>query len=367
MRWEADADRYRELLDAAEEIGGLGSWEWLPPTGELHWSDNHFRLFGFEPRSVEPSVELVLDNIHPDDRDRVSAVVTGLDPGGTLQDLEYRIVRSDGSIRHFRVAVSVVERHGDVAKRIVGSVQDITERRAAERTMAARIAVSEVLESWPALGDEAMPTLLARIGEAMRFHFGILMVTDDGHLVGRITWTADEERFGAAGADPSALRRPFGGSDSGRAWTARAPVIAPFVPESRPSSPLRDAATASQVRTTVAIPVATDDETLAVLTFLSLEDVQPTEGLVRSLVAMGHELGHFFSSRRGELATSVLTPRELQVLRLAADGLAGAAIAAELHVSPATVKRHFEEIYARLGVSDRAAAVAKALRNGLIR
>jgi DNA-binding CsgD family transcriptional regulator len=61
-----------------------------------------------------------------------------------------------------------------------------------------------------------------------------------------------------------------------------------------------------------------------------------------------------------------LTPRELQVLELAADGRNGPKIAEELFVSPATVQTHFEHIYAKLGVRDRAAAVARALRLGLI-
>ena len=55
------------------------------------------------------------------------------------------------------------------------------------------------------------------------------------------------------------------------------------------------------------------------------------------------------------------------MLQLAADGLSGPEIAAHLHVSPATVKTHFENIYAKYDVSDRVAAVAKALREGLIR
>ena len=61
-----------------------------------------------------------------------------------------------------------------------------------------------------------------------------------------------------------------------------------------------------------------------------------------------------------------LTPRELEVLQLAARGSTGPRIADELVLSPATVKTHFENIYSKLGVSDRAAAVAKALRLGLI-
>ncbi len=61
-----------------------------------------------------------------------------------------------------------------------------------------------------------------------------------------------------------------------------------------------------------------------------------------------------------------LTPRELQVLELAADGFNGPKIAEELVVSVATVRSHFGNIYDKLGVGDRASAVAKAMRLGLI-
>jgi DNA-binding CsgD family transcriptional regulator len=65
-------------------------------------------------------------------------------------------------------------------------------------------------------------------------------------------------------------------------------------------------------------------------------------------------------------SNSRLTPRELEVLQLAADGLSGPDIAEVLVVSPATVKTHFQNIYKKSGVSDRASAVAKAMRHGLI-
>jgi two-component system nitrate/nitrite response regulator NarL len=87
---------------------------------------------------------------------------------------------------------------------------------------------------------------------------------------------------------------------------------------------------------------------------------------LRALNGIGHEIGYFLAQRRGELVAPVLTPREVQVLQLAARAMSATAIAAEMQVSPATVKRHFEDAYARLGVSDRAAAVAVAMRQGLI-
>ena len=61
-----------------------------------------------------------------------------------------------------------------------------------------------------------------------------------------------------------------------------------------------------------------------------------------------------------------LTPRELEVLQLAAEGYSGPMIARELVITTATVSTHFEHIYAKLAVGDRAGAVAKAMRLGMI-
>ncbi len=61
-----------------------------------------------------------------------------------------------------------------------------------------------------------------------------------------------------------------------------------------------------------------------------------------------------------------LSPRELEILRLAAEGRSGPEIARILFLSPNTIKTHLANIYEKLGVSDRAAAVAKALREGVL-
>jgi two-component system nitrate/nitrite response regulator NarL len=62
----------------------------------------------------------------------------------------------------------------------------------------------------------------------------------------------------------------------------------------------------------------------------------------------------------------VLSPRERQVLVMIADGMSAPDVAGQLHVSPATVKTHLQTLYEKLGVSDRAAAVARAMRLGLL-
>ncbi len=71
----------------------------------------------------------------------------------------------------------------------------------------------------------------------------------------------------------------------------------------------------------------------------------------------------------GRLRTSeanALSPREVEVLALVADGATNRAVGARMHVSEATVKTHLMSIYAKLGVGDRAAAVAEGFRRGLL-
>ena len=62
----------------------------------------------------------------------------------------------------------------------------------------------------------------------------------------------------------------------------------------------------------------------------------------------------------------LVTPREQEVLKLVADGCSAPEIAERLHLSQGTVKSHLQNLYHRLGVSDRAAAVAEAMRRGLL-
>jgi two-component system, NarL family, nitrate/nitrite response regulator NarL len=70
--------------------------------------------------------------------------------------------------------------------------------------------------------------------------------------------------------------------------------------------------------------------------------------------------------RRGEAQTPTLSPREREVLDFIAQGLSTPEIAAELYLAPSTVKTHVQRLYEKLGVGDRAAAVAAAMRRGLL-
>jgi DNA-binding NarL/FixJ family response regulator len=121
------------------------------------------------------------------------------------------------------------------------------------------------------------------------------------------------------------------------------------------------------LRGAIAFPALHLGEVIAVLEFYHDREPELIERLLPTMVAIGRELGEFFSRRGGELGHQHLTERQLRVLTLAAAGNTARQIAAELGLSTSTVRTHFDHIYEKLDVADRTAAVAQALRLGLIR
>jgi two-component system, NarL family, nitrate/nitrite response regulator NarL len=88
----------------------------------------------------------------------------------------------------------------------------------------------------------------------------------------------------------------------------------------------------------------------------------------RTVISSDAQAGMAEGIRRRRLSSAdVLSPRESEVLGLLASGASAPEIARQLYLSPATVKSHLHNVYEKLGVSDRAAAVAEGMRRGLIR
>lgn len=344
----------------------MGCWEWVLATDEVLWSDNLFRIFGLEPGEVVPTPELVVGRAHSDDRRRVEGLLRALRTDGpTDRGVEYRIVHDDGTVRTLRVTVAVASDGVESdAGRLVGLIQDVTVARRLDRQLAARIAVTQALDEWTSL-ETGANGLLTGLANALELPFAVFWLPDGSSLVSTVVWHLPSDELASVAATTRTWRPGLGSATVGRAFVGRRPVI--LSDASAGSPPARTAAIRDAgLSGALLIPAVDGEETLAVCEFLLFEPPNPTERLVRALNGIGSEIGHFLSHRSGEMTASVLTPREVAVLQLAAEARSAAQIAEELFVSPATVKRHFERAYAALGVSDRAAAVGEAMRRGLI-
>jgi DNA-binding NarL/FixJ family response regulator len=355
--------RHQALLEAAEQLGQFGSWEWIPAESDLLWSDNLFRIFGLEPGEITPTPEYVFERTHPDDRERVARLVAELGESGHLPDLDYRIVGPDG-VRHLLATLTVADWRGGVAHRLIGWVQDLTDRRRAEREIEAHLAVTDALTGWESLDADAA-RLLGRLAGAMDYVAGVFWIPRGDALMAQEVWQEALVELPEFEALTRSARLTRGSGLPGRAWERQEPVSVTRVGETFHTA--RDEAAAREgLRGGVAIPAIQGEEVLAIIELASREEAELTQRLMRTLTGIGHELGQFFGRRRGELEAPLLTPRQLEVLQLAAAGLPVRESAERLFVSPATVKTHLENIYTKLGVSDKASAVAKGLRMGLI-
>jgi PAS domain S-box-containing protein len=360
---EAESARRRALLERAEEIAESGSWEWTPGRQDLLWTDNLSRIFGLEPGDHEPTLEFLLDRTHPADRARLRRAIAKAAERGVLSPIEMRIVRPDGEVRHIRAGGAVEAPEGDPPRPLIGIVHDVTARCRAERSIAARAAVSEALSAWESL-EPGAERLLGAIARAVDACAGGLWLPEGDVLVAR-SWWSDEAIVPEFEEATRKLRLPRGVGLPGRAWERREPVnLRGLLTEE--AYHRREIAEACGIRGGLAFPAVVGDEVLAVIELYMHTEASLTDGSLRSIRGIGHELGAFLARRRGHLGPCPLTPRELEVLQLAAQGFSGRRIAEDLYVSPATVKTHLEHIYSKLGVADRASAVAHALRAGLI-
>ncbi|AAM04693.1 TPA: PAS domain S-box protein [Methanosarcina acetivorans] len=121
-------------LAEAQKMARLGSWEWNIASGELHWSDEKYRIFGHGPQEFIPTYDTFVSYIHPDDREYVNNAITEA-LGGKPYSIDYRIFRADGeeSVIHAQGKVILDERNTPV--RMKGTVQDITEQKKAEEML----------------------------------------------------------------------------------------------------------------------------------------------------------------------------------------------------------------------------------------
>ncbi len=352
----------RISLAGAEQVAKVGTWHFSPETGELRWSDNLYRLHGFEPGEVKPGRQALLDRTHPEDVARVERWADRVRGGEIPPPIDLRVILPAGGIRYLRSTVSAVDQALTHPALIVGSVQDLTAEHLAEREIASRFAVTSALASWTSF-EEGMEGLLRELAGAIGARAGITWLPAADALVAKVFWSEDHATTFEFEVATRSLTVSRGSELPGRVWESGTPSVELTA---EPDSERGQLAGLAGVRGLLALPVVHAGEVLAVVELASTEEIALTDRLLRSMTAIGYEVGMFLGHRRGELVPPALTARELEVLELAAQGYSGRQIAERLRISPATIKTHFEHIYAKFGVSGRTAAVAQAMRAGLI-
>jgi PAS domain S-box-containing protein len=127
-------------LEEAEILGNMGHWQWDLTNNTVTWSAGQYRVFDLGTNEFGGRFEDVMKLFHPDDVKHAEDMVTRLIETGQTEPFEFRIIRSDGSIRHI---IGTGKTNTDSANKVVsvfGTTQDITDIKLAE----ARIKESEI-------------------------------------------------------------------------------------------------------------------------------------------------------------------------------------------------------------------------------
>ena len=119
-------------LAEAQQIAHIGSWEWDIVGNELYWSDEIYRIFDLLPQEFGATYEAFLNCVYPDDREFVKKTVNEALNDKKSYNIDHRILLKDTTIRIVHEKAMVVSDNKGRAVQMVGTVQDITERKRAE-------------------------------------------------------------------------------------------------------------------------------------------------------------------------------------------------------------------------------------------
>ncbi len=197
--WKKQAASERQLqlaLDASSD----GLWDWDLRSGRAYFAPRYFAMSGYRPDEATPDLEHFKSTVHPDDLSTVMAAVEAHLQGKTaISVFDYRMITRSGELKWMSGRGQVVERDAAGAPlRMIGTISDITERKAAER------AVHESGEEFRRLFESSRDALMVSSPPSMRF-------TEANAATLQLFGAASLEEFAALGpADISPATQPDG-------------------------------------------------------------------------------------------------------------------------------------------------------------
>lgn len=124
--------KLKEHFESAQLVANIGSWEYDLIKNESYWSLQKYKIYGISPNNFVPTLENVIDFIHPEDREKFKQTI--INAVKKIQDfrLECRIIKKDGSVVYVIEQGSVVYNESNQPISFLGTIQDITPRKIAE-------------------------------------------------------------------------------------------------------------------------------------------------------------------------------------------------------------------------------------------
>lgn len=125
-----DSQKY---LNIALDTASMGVWEWTIKTDKVKWGGNFLTPFGISSSTFDNSVKAFLEFVHPEDRSIIPVAIKQAVEQNKPYNIEYRIIRKDGSMRWVNARANVTRNKAGKAIRLSGTLQDITDRKTLEQ------------------------------------------------------------------------------------------------------------------------------------------------------------------------------------------------------------------------------------------
>lgn len=193
-----------QQLRQAQKLAHVGHWHANLITGELRWSEEIFHIFGLDPATTQPSVQLFKQSVHPDDLGLVEASEANAQLTGK-HDVIHRIIRPNGDVRHVHELAQARRNADGKLIELTGTVQDITEQKQTESTLtqqrnlldSLRIALVQFLTSEDTKqASESLLDSLLKLTESEYGFLGEVMLDETTqqpylftHAITNIAWT----------------------------------------------------------------------------------------------------------------------------------------------------------------------------------
>jgi PAS domain S-box-containing protein len=178
---EEKLQRSEAYLAEAQRLSHTGSFGWRPSTGEILCSEETFRIFQYD-RATKPTVELILQRVHPEDTAFVKQTIERAAQDGKDFEHEYRLVMPDSSVKYVHVMAHALT-HESGGVEFVGAVMDVSDRKRAEEEVRRSEALAEqrlrlVVDTTPAMLNSCRPDgYLDYVNKGWLDYFGFSLET----------------------------------------------------------------------------------------------------------------------------------------------------------------------------------------------